>query len=81
MIVRQRRGLVWRIIARIWAVVTSVSDKIGILASVFGGLIILLIGFMMPGILAGSILSVLIGYIIGAAMILIGLMLFVRGIV
>jgi hypothetical protein len=64
-----------------WKFVTEISLRIGIVPSLAGGLGIMLLGFITPGILYGSILLALLGYALGAVLIVFGLMLFVRGVI
>lgn len=78
---RQRSGRFWPVVARLWRVVTKISDRIGIGWSIGGGLAAIVIGFVLPGLFAGSLLSLLIGYLLGVLVSLFGFMLFMRGVI
>jgi len=57
----------------IWRATTAVSNRIGILASIGVGAIAMLIGFFLIGTLVGAV--------IGIPMFLLGLLLFLRGLI
>lgn len=81
MIVRARQGLFWTAIARMWKFITPISLRIGILPSLGGGVALMLVGFITPGIVSGSVPLAVLGYLLGAAIFLFGLLLFARGVI
>ena len=81
MLVRNRQGRFWEIVHRLWKFVTPFSLRIGILPSLGGGIALMLLGFITPGILSGSILIAILGYILGAVFFVFGLLLFARGVI
>ena len=81
MLVEKRRGILWTVVARLWKFVTPISKRIGILPSLGGGVVLMLLGFVVPGILAFSIPLAILGYVLGAACFVFGLLLFARGII
>ena len=81
MLVRARKGLFWSVVARLWKFVTPISNRIGILPSLGGGVVLMLLGFVIPGVLAFSIPLAILGYALGAACFVFGLLLFARGII
>ncbi len=81
MIERKRRGRFWALVARLWKFVTPISLRIGILPSLGGGVALMLLGCITPGIISGSILLAILGYILGAVIFVFGLLLFARGVI
>jgi len=77
----RRRGIVRWPIAMLWQLVTPIANRIGILPSLGGGLTLMLIGFVVPGIFYGSIALALLGYLLGALLFVFGAALFVRGVI
>ncbi|HRI87412.1 MAG TPA: hypothetical protein PLJ47_10765 [Candidatus Hydrogenedentes bacterium] len=69
---RKRSLLRWPLVL-IWRATTAVSNRIGILASIGVGAIAMLIGFFLIGTLVGAV--------IGIPMFLLGLLLFLRGLI
>ena len=65
----------------LWQLVTPIANRIGILPSLGGGLTLMLIGFVVPGIFYGSIALALLGYLLGALLFVFGAALFVRGVI
>lgn len=81
MIVRERKGRIWAGIHRLWKFVTPISLRIGILPSLGGGVALMLLGFVIPGVFAVSIPLAILGYIIGIPVFIFGLLLLARGII
>ncbi|MBM3288602.1 MAG: hypothetical protein FJY92_00480 [Candidatus Hydrogenedentes bacterium] len=78
---RKRRGLFRWPIAMLWRLVTPVSNRIGIVPSLGGGLVLMLVGFILPAIVHGSIALSLLGYLLGAFVFVFGVALFIRGVI
>ncbi|MCC6795405.1 MAG: hypothetical protein IT366_09825 [Candidatus Hydrogenedentes bacterium] len=81
MLVRERRGKFWELVHRLWKFVTPISLQIGIVPSLIGGVVLMLLGWVIPGLLAFSIPLMLLGYIVGAGVFILGVFLFARGII
>ncbi|NUM55705.1 MAG: hypothetical protein HUU46_18855 [Candidatus Hydrogenedentes bacterium] len=81
MIVRKRRGRLWELVHRLWKFVTPISANIGIVPSLVGGVALMLLGFVIPGLFSVSIPLAILGYFIGIPVFIFGLFLFARGII
>lgn len=77
----RRRGIIRWPVSMLWRLVTPMSNRIGILPSLGGGLALMLIGFIVPGLFYGSVAVALLGYLLGALVFVFGVALFVRGVV
>ena len=69
----RKRGLFWWPSALLWRLVTAISNRIGIVASLVTGIVFMFVGFFLTGTLIGAI--------IGIPMFIVGLFLLVRGII
>jgi hypothetical protein len=69
----RKRGLFWWPIALLWRLVTAISNRIGIVASLVTGLVLMFVGFLLTGTLVGAV--------IGIPLIIVGLFLLARGII
>ena len=69
----RKRGLFWWPVVMLWRLVTVLSNRIGILGSLAGGIMAMLVGVFLTGTLIGAL--------IGIPAFLFGLFLFVRGVI
>jgi len=81
MLVRKRQGRFWALVHRLWNIVTPISLRIGILPSLGGGIALMLLGWIIPGIFSGHIVLAIVGLLLGVAIFVFGMFLFARGVI
>ena len=70
---KEKRSLLWSPVILLWRLATILSNKIGIVATLLTGGVLLLIGFFLTGTLVGAI--------VGIPMCIAGTFLVIRGII